>query len=336
MRVDPELTDVMSAVFAAHREQHEPGHGLGELWDRLGQLGLARLTGSEASGGSGAGWAEAAELLRAAARHGVPVPVAEHDLLACWLLEQAGLPVGTLRRTACLVDGTGSARGVPWASWSERVVVIWAEGSTHRIADIDTAALALQPGGNNAGEPRDSLSVDLSALGGEVVPDTVIEQWRLRAALIRAIQVCGALDRILQLSVEHVTQRTQFGRPLAKFQAVQNLVADVAAESALARAATDGALAEALRTDWSSVNLNFLVAVSRSCVGHAASVVVRNAHQIHGAIGTTREHRLHEFTRPALAWRSEYGSVQYWDTVLTEQAAAAGAEGLWALVTGVG
>ena len=62
------------------------------------------------------------------------------------------------------------------------------------------------------------------------------------------------------------------------------------------------------------------MAVARSCAGHAASVVVRNAHQVHGAIGTTREHRLHEFTRAALAWRSEFGSVQYWDDQVTDAA----------------
>ena len=76
----------------------------------------------------------------------------------------------------------------------------------------------------------------------------------------------------------------------------------------------------------------FRLAVARSCAGHATTVVVRNAHQVHGAIGTTSEHRLHEFTRAALAWRSEYGSVRYWDEVLTGMAVQAGANGLWGLI----
>lgn len=334
--VDPDLVAMMSAVFAAHRETHGPDEGLDELWQQLSELGLVRLTGSEESGGSGAGWAEAAELLRSAAWHGVYVPLAEHDLLACWLLEVAGLPVDAQRRTACLLDAGGRAVGVPWVATSQRVVVSWHDGQTYRVADIDTAALSVTAGSNGAGEPRDEVSVDLAGLNGTPVPDAVIGQWQLRAALVRAVQLCGALDRILALSVSHATERVQFGRPLAKFQAVQNLVADIAAEAALARAATDGALAEALRTDWSSENLGFLVAVARSCAGHAASVVVRNGHQVHGAIGTTLEHRLHEFTKPALSWRSEYGSVQHWDDTLTEYAAAAGAQGLWALITGTG
>nr|WP_278185111.1 MULTISPECIES: acyl-CoA dehydrogenase family protein [Mycobacterium] len=330
---DAELVEMMSAVFAAHREQHAPDEAIAELWGRLGELGLVRLTGSEESGGSGAGWPEAVELLRAAAWHGVKIPLAEHDLLACWLLETAGLEIDDARRTAAVLDADGVARGVPWAADSERVVLLWRDGSGGRVADVDTTSLAVTAGHNNAGEPRDDIRASLAALSGNPVPATVVEQFMQRAAMVRAVQVCAALDRILELSVAHARERIQFGRPLAKFQAVQNLVADIAAESALARAATDGALAEALRSGWSSSHLYFLVAVARSCAGHAASVVVRNAHQVHGAIGTTLEHRLHEFTMPALSWRSEYGSVAHWDQMLTEYATAAGTEGLWALAT---
>lgn len=331
--VDPELVEMMSAVFAAHRERHQPGEGVAELWGRLDELGLVRLTGSEESGGSGAGWAEAVELLRAAVWNGVKIPLAEHDLLACWLLDTVGLPVNDARRTACLLDGDGAARDVPWAADSERVVLLWRDTTGYQVADVEASSLSITAGHNNAGEPRDDVRADLAGLTGTPVPDEVVAQFTRRAALVRAVQVCAALDRILALSVTHTRERTQFGRPLAKFQAVQNLVADIAAESALARAATDGALAEALRSDWSSPHLDFLVAVARSCVGHAASVVVRNAHQVHGAIGTTMEHRLHEFTMPALSWRSEYGSVAHWDDKLTDYGTAAGAGGLWALIT---
>lgn len=324
---------MMSAVFAAHREKWEPGAGLDELWAQLADLGLVRLTGPEAAGGSGAGWAEAAELLRAAAFHGVSVPLAEHDLLACWLLEAAGLPANALRRTGCLLDSAGTARGVPWAGTAQRVVLVWRADAGYRVADVDPAALSITPGRNGSGEPRDDLSADVSGIAGTPVAERLVVQWQLRAALVRAIQVCGALDRILEMSVAHACERVQFGRPLGKFQAVQNLVADIAAEAALARAATDGALAQAIRTDWSSDGMEFLVAVARSCVGHAVSVGVRNAHQVHGAIGTTREHRLHEFTAAVLAWRSEYGSVQFWDDKLTDFATAARAAGLWGLIT---
>ncbi|QYB06996.1 acyl-CoA/acyl-ACP dehydrogenase [Rhodococcus sp. USK10] len=336
--IDTDLVDMMSAVFARHRQQHEPAIGAARwdttLWAQLDELGLVRLTGSEATGGSGGSWLEAAELIQAAVCNGVRVPVAEHDLLAGWLLETAGMPVGTSRRTVAVLGAYGAASGVPWAREAERIVTVWHDGNTYRVADLATGVFEITEGVNLAEEPRDTVRIDLEALSGVAVDESVVRQFFLRGALIRALQTCAALDRIVELSVAHAGERSQFGRPLAKFQAVQNLVADIAAEAALARAATEAALAAAVRTQWAATGLEFSIAVARSCAGHAASVVVRNAHQVHGAIGTTREHRLHEFTKPALAWRSEFGSVHYWDDKLTDAALAAGRDGLWGLVTG--
>ena len=333
--VDPALVDMMNAVFADYRETGASPAGLDPaLWRTLDELGLARLTGPEEAGGSGAGWYEAAELLSAATRHGVRVPLAENDLLACWLLDAIGLPsTGTLR-TVGLLDERGAARRVPWAMGAEKIVVVWKDGAGYRAADADAENLVITAGFNTIGEPRDTVTADVSTLDGTSVPAEIVTQLWLKSALVRAIQVCAALDRIVESSVEHATSRAQFGRPLSRFQAVQHLIADLAAEAALARAATEAALTTAVSTDWSGSSLEFGVAAARSCAGHAAEVVVRNAHQVHGAIGTTLEHRLHEFTRAALAWRSEFGSVRYWDQRVTDAALNAGASGLWGLVTG--
>lgn len=335
--VDPALADMMDAVFAEYRQTHSPAPPCerdSELWRRLDELGLVRLTGDERVGGSGAGWYEAAELLAAAVRHGVRIPLAEHDLLACWLLDANGMDCDGAIRTVCLLDDRGVASAVPWASEADRIVVVWQRDDQHRVADVEAAALGITRGTNLIGEPRDSVAAEIAALDGVPVAAPLVARLRLKSALVRSIQVCAALDRILQLSIEHAVSRSQFGRPLAKFQAIQHLIADIAAEAALGRAATEAALTAAVTSDWTASNLDFLVAVARSCTGHAGSVVVRNAHQVHGAMGTTREHRLHEFTRAALAWRSEFGTVRYWDDRVTSAAVHAGSAGLWSLITG--
>jgi len=336
--VDPAVVDMMDAVFAEHRETHPPAAGPVDrdptLWRALEDLGLVRLTGPESVGGSGAGWYEAAELLSAAVRHGVRIPLAEHDLLGCWLLEANDMPCDGAVRTVALLDDQGVATAVPWAGGAERIVVVWPSADGYRVADAEPSALRITPGANMIGEPRDAVTADVAALSGVPVATERVGELHRKSALVRAIQVCATLDRILTLSIEHTASRIQFGRPLSKFQTVQNLISDIAAEAALARAATEAALTAAITSDWSTDRLDFLVAVARSCAGHAASVVVRNAHQVHGAIGTTREHRLHEFTRPALAWRSEFGSVAHWDAVVTDAALQAGAGGLWGVVTG--
>ncbi|WP_304117469.1 acyl-CoA dehydrogenase family protein [Mycolicibacterium bacteremicum] len=337
--VDPDLIEMMDAVFAAHRKGHEapaPVSHDTELWSKLDELGLVRLTGSAERGGSGAGWAEAAELIAAAARHGVRVPLAEHDLLACWLLAAAGLPADDTLRTVCVLDAAGTATGVPWARAAGRIVVVFpdSDGVGHRMADVDASTLTITAGTNMIGEPRDTVTADVAVLKSDSrsIDDALVEQLRLKSALVRSIQVCAALDTALGLTIEHTSARVQFGRSLSKFQAIQHMVADIAAEAALAWAATEAALNVAITSDWTAANLGFLVAVARSCAGHAASVAVRNAHQAHGAIGTTIEHRLHEYTRAALAWRSEYGSVTHWDEAVTKAAVAAGAAGLWPLI----
>ncbi len=88
-----------------------------------------------------------------------------------------------------------------------------------------------------------------------------------------------------------------------------------------------------MNSDWESADLHFAIAAARSCCGHAATVVVRNAHQALGAIGTTKEHQLHEFTQPVLMWRSEYGTTAEFDEHLTTCAIGAGGSGIWDLLT---
>ncbi|MGE2728402.1 acyl-CoA dehydrogenase family protein [Mycolicibacterium vaccae] len=333
MTVDRDLADMMDRVLAAHGPTARPAHDP-QMWQALDELGLVRLTGSPERGGSGAGWTEAAELISAAVRHAVRAPLAEHDLLACWLLEAAGLPADSAPRTVCVLDDTGTATAVPWASTAQQVVTVWSDGHGFRLADTDPDMLRITPGANMIGEPRDTVTADTTALAGRGValPAELVEQLRLKSALVRSLQVCAALDTVVDLVMEHTTARVQFGRPLSKFQAIQHLVADLAAEAALARAATEAALSTAIATDWSAGSLGFRVATARSATGHAASVVVRNAHQAFGAIGTTVEHRLHLYTRAALAWRSEYGSVRHWDEEVSRSAVAAGASGLWPLI----
>ncbi|TDE39234.1 acyl-CoA dehydrogenase family protein [Actinomadura sp. 6K520] len=318
MRVDGDLERLFRDVFTDWRDTR-PAATLQvsvdrDLWRTLEELGLTRLTSGEEAA---AGWVEAAALLRAAAGAAAPVPLAEHDLLAGWLLDRAGLPGSGALRTGCLLDQDGSAERVPWAASADAIVVIWGEQGAWKAADVPASAAAIEPSHDLAGQPRDTVRVAVESLAGVEIGDDVVREYSLRGALARTVQITGAMDRIVELCLRHASERRQFGRPITRFQAVQHLIAEAASECALAMAATDAAVLEAASPGPDLDSLEFAVAAARSVTGHAASVVVRNAHQVHGAIGTTFEHRLHEFTKPALAWRSEFGSMHEWDARLT-------------------
>ncbi|MEH3140547.1 MAG: acyl-CoA dehydrogenase family protein [Mycobacterium kyogaense] len=337
--VDPELAAMIDGVLADHRATAAP-IGAGErrrcdrnLWQQLDSLGLVRLTGAERDGGSGAGWAEAAELITAAVRHGVHLPLAEHDLLACWLIDEVSGPAEPTLHTLCQLAPGASTGLAPWAAEVDRLAVLWHGDDGHRLAQVDTADVQITRVANMIGEPRDRVTVDVSTLRGVAVPPEVVAVVARRAAMLRALQVCAALDHAVALSIEHAASRVQFGRPIAKFQAIQNLIADAAAEAALARTASQAALQTAIDSNWAAACLDFQIAVARSCAGQAALVVTRNAHQVHGAMGTTFEHCLHEYTRSALAWRSEFGSARFWDLQVAAQASASGRSGLWEIIT---
>ena len=327
-RIDAQLEQTLEQVFSTSAGLHAGSTDLHldrGLWATLAELGFTRLT----SAATGAGWIEAAGLLRAAARHAAAVPVAENDVLAGWLIEQAGLPDDpSIVRTACVADASGAASGVPWASEVDRIAVLRESADGWRVADVPIADANVKQGRDLAGRPSDDVRIDLAKFPSAQVGPEVARAYDLRGALARALQSAGAMERLLKMSGQYVTERVQFGRPLAKFQAIQNLVADIACETALANAAVDAAVVEMASGHGDLDRVELAVAIARSVVGHAASVTVRNAHQVHGAIGTTLEHRLHEFTKPLLAWRMEFGSVREWDARLTEMLARPGVD-LW-------
>ena len=60
------------------------------------------------------------------------------------------------------------------------------------------------------------------------------------------------------------------------------------------------------------------------------------AHQVHGAIGFTREHDLRHFTQRLLAWRSEFGSDRQWSEALGHAVIERGVDTFWSDLTARG
>ena len=308
-----------------------------KLWATLAESGLTLLTTAESRGGTGATLRELAVVLESSGYHAAPLPLAEHDLLAAWLLNVADLPLEAGAMTAAVTDQrlvggrlTATLEHVPWLDAAELLVV----AGNGFIATVPRDRYDVVPAVDIAGQPsgRALLDTTLDEHQFRAVEYELADEFLLRGALARALQTCGALARALELTCDHARQREQFGRPIAKFQAVQALIADAASAVALAKTAAQFATESALTHGFDSPNARFAVAVAKIESARAAPLVARNAHQVHGAIGFTLDHRLRHFTARALAWRAEFGVQRQWQQRLGELALGS-SEDVWQLVT---
>lgn len=129
--------------------------------------------------------------------------------------------------------------------------------------------------------------------------------------LARCLQACGAMQAALDLTMQYVQDRVQFGRPLAKFQAVQHELSVAGAEAAAAAAITDLSLAAASRSGLLAPRVQPILQAASIVMVQAITCVYRVTHQMHGAIGFTREYALHQHTLNLLRWREQIGHLQH-------------------------
>ncbi|WP_322769591.1 acyl-CoA dehydrogenase family protein, partial [Frankia sp. Cr1] len=277
-------------------------------------------------------------------------------------------------RISCVGPGdaptlTGTAR-VPWARVAGHLVVLCdRDDGGAVVALVARDALEVRPGRNLAGEPLDTVVFDGAVAVAVGVPPAGVnaEALLLRGALSRSLLMAGAMEHIVVATTAFAAQRTQFGQPIRRFQAVGRHLALLAEESALAghaaqtatealvaaeagHAGVAGAVGETggvhVRDRASlgggggvavggppSREAIMTVAAAKLIAGRAAGEVAARAHQIHGAIGLTMEFPLQYFTRRLWSWRDEYGSERYWSTVLGRHVVAQGQSMLWPLLT---
>jgi len=187
------------------------------------------------------------------------------------------------------------------------------------------------PGKNLAGEPRDHLGAVEPGGRSAPLPDAVDMRLVQRfGALFRAAQMAGAMEAALALSTRYANDRVQFGRPIAKFQAIQQQLALLAEQTAAASVAVESA---ALAVAAGRPSSALAVAAAKIRAGEAAGKVAEIAHQVHGAIGFTHEHSLHRLTRRLWSWRDEFGNESDWSRELGRAVMAAGADALWPTIT---
>ena len=155
-------------------------------------------------------------------------------------------------------------------------------------------------------------------------------------ALLRSAQMAGAARGLVERTAEYCSERRQFGRPIGKFQAVQQQMAELAGYAACMQAASQQAFA-AVQQDGMPESKEspawLAVAIAKCRCSELVHPVTQIAHGVHGAIGFTEEMGLQYFSLPLWRWRAEYGRDSDWARAIGARAIAAGPSATWAALT---
>ena len=309
-------------------------------WNRVVNIGLPRILLPESAGGADAKWQDVQGVFHAIGRHASPIPLAD-TVLAAGVLAAGGHPIPdaplglSVRCTGDLrhVDGRwrfrGELAGVELHPATALIVGVVGSGDRQSAFVVEPAsARDIRRGKNLAEEPRVRLFFDDAQVTLIDAGDASIEHLLDQAALLRCAQISGALLATLERSLDYAGNRKQFGRPIGQFQSVRQALALLAEEYAAADAACSGAFVAADCGPFA-----FEIACAKLRANEAIGVCTAIAHQVHGAIGFTRDFDLRHFTQRLLSWRAEYGNDTYWAERLGTAVASRGAANFWSDLT---
>jgi acyl-CoA dehydrogenase len=300
------------------------------LWKEIEEMGLPLIAVGEDKNGVGGTLADMLALLRLAGEHAVPVPLAE-TALANLLIGAAGgtpkpgpatLALGDLKLSGNRLSG--KIARVPFAVVAERFVAV----VDRTLVVVPASGAKVESTPSHAGEPYGSVAFDNATVEFSGASAVSAERAFELAAVMRAMQMAGAADRVLATTVEYSKQRVQFGKPISTFQAIQHMLAElascvaatIASAEAAARDADEGGLEAGGR---------FSIAAAKSQCSDFAHRISAIAHQSMGAMGFTQEHILHHYTRRLWVWRRDFGSESFWGEKIGAAYAKAGPDALW-------
>ena len=334
------LSDTVEKISSDHVTKKciinsEKGEWPKSLWTEVVDNGLNLVLVPEELGGVGGTWLEAGILFKAIGKYQAPIPLAE-NIVAGYLLSLGGISlpeksiVTILGGELTLKDNkiSGISRRTPFGSSATHAVAIINDKSSPKVILTTIPQDSLSDDKNLALESRSNIEfLDHAVMNYSDISFTSEYIFKI-GALMRSCQIAGGLESLLVQSVRYANERVQFGRPIAKFQAIQQELAVLATHVAASGVAADYA---AMSMDDGCEDL--AIASAKSRVDDAVSICASIAHQVHGAIGFTYEHGLHFSTRRLWSWRAEYGSGSFWAKSLGEKAVASGSKNFWSSIT---
>ena len=311
--------DAVRAAWAGTAGEHiGAGGGDGRVrtaWSALAEMGVLGLLVPEEHGGLGLTDEDIVPLLVECGRAALPDPVSSSAYVAAGLLrDHAPAPVAEswLPRIASgdatVLVGFAGSPNLPAGATADAFLMCDG-GDVHLLAP---SGVRLTPVESVDGA-RALCRVDWEASPGSLIASgevgfLAVNQAFDRAALGAAAQLVGLGERMVDLTVGYVTERTQFGVPVGSFQAVKHHLADAAlAVSFVHPLVLQAAYSLAHGTDDAAVH----VSMAKARASTAASLAASTALQCHGAIGYTVEYDLHLFMKRTWALASRYGDADF-------------------------
>ena len=285
-----------------------------EAWRAIGEAGWLGMLVPEARGGLGLGAVELYIVLEQTGRHVVMTPLLE-VVASAWLLgaareRSAGLSslIAGKRIIVPALDADGwsfrqSAVRVPAFASSATDFLIETESALGVLPNRNAGIkLVANVDGSHAAAIPATDPTDIVARGAEA--KSLTAKLGDLLALGGAIELLGLCESALALALDHVKTRRQFGQPLGSFQALQHRLADNFVDLELNRS-----LLHRVCVAWDDGNaLPAMIAGAKARAARVATEIMRNALQLHGAIGYTNEHDIGILWKHALALSARYGN----------------------------
>jgi acyl-CoA dehydrogenase len=301
------FADAVERLFSAQAtpariRAAEAGGPVSDVWEEIHQSGFADALVGEDIGGAGLGLQDVFGVLLACGHHALPLPLGMTMLVKAALAHEGktspGGPMTIAPTSHRQADGRLVCRRVPFGMVAEWAVVL--VGADWQLLSVKEAVTSQSAHG--------SLEADLIWSSTDLATHlSAVIDWQAAAAAILAVLSAGAMDRILSMTIEHANQRTQFGKPIGKLQAIQQQISIMAEQVYAVRMAAQMGVATSGFTPE-----RFQAAMAKARTGEATGVVASIAHAVHGAMGVTEECDLQLFTRRIHEWRSSFGSESYW------------------------
>jgi alkylation response protein AidB-like acyl-CoA dehydrogenase len=135
------------------------------------------------------------------------------------------------------------------------------------------------------------------------------------AALAKAAEMMGGAQQVLEMTIQYAKDRVQFDRPIGSFQIIQHYLADMSVD-------VDSSRVSLHKAAWmlsEGISCTKEISVIKGWLSEAYRRVTAQAHQIHGAIGFTKDHDLELYFRRAKAAELFFGDADFHREMVAQQ-----------------